>query len=172
MASIYKAYQASMDRYVAVKILPRQLADEEAFVARFRQEARILAQLQHPHILPVHDFGEAEGYTYLVMTFVRSGTLADLLQEGQLPLEQVVRIVSEVGDALDYSHSQGLIHRDVKPSNILVDERGNCLLTDFGIAKIYEGATQLTSTGSIIGTPTYMSPEQGQGEKVDARSDL
>jgi len=172
MASIYKAYQASMDRYVAVKILPKQLAAEESFVARFRQEARILAQLQHPHILPVHDFGEAEGYTYLVMTFVRSGTLADLLQEGMLPLEQVVRIISQVGDALDYAHSQGLIHRDVKPSNILLDERGNCLLTDFGIAKIYEGATQLTGTGSIIGTPTYMSPEQGRGEKVDARSDL
>jgi serine/threonine protein kinase len=172
MAAVYKAYQPGMERYVALKVLPQQLAKDPQFVGRFKQEAKVLANLQHPHILPVFDYGESDGYTYIVMPLVKSGTLDDLMVGKPLPLEQVNRIISQVGDALDYAHTQGLIHRDIKPSNILVDERGNCLLTDFGIAKIFEGTARFTQTGGIIGTPAYMSPEQGKGDKVDARSDI
>jgi Tol biopolymer transport system component/predicted Ser/Thr protein kinase len=172
MAAVYKAYQAGMDRYVALKILPRYFASDPQFVGRFEQEAKVLANLLHPHILPVHDYGEADGYTYIVMPFVESGTLADLLKGGPLPLPQMRRVISQVGDALDYAHSQGVIHRDVKPSNVLVDQRGNCLLTDFGIAKMVEGSIHLTRTGGIVGTPAYMSPEQIQGEALDGRSDV
>jgi serine/threonine protein kinase len=172
MAAVYKAYQAGMDRYVALKILPRYFASDPQFVGRFEQEAKVLARLLHPHILPVHDYGEADGYTYIVMPFVDSGTLADLLQGDPLSLAQVRRIITQVGDALDYAHSQGVIHRDVKPSNVLIDQRGNCLLTDFGIAKMVEGTVHFTRTGGVVGTPTYMSPEQIMGEELDGRSDI
>jgi serine/threonine protein kinase len=172
MAAVYKAYQPGMDRYVALKVLPHQLANNLQFAGRFEQEAKVLAKLQHPHILPVFDYGQADGYTYIVMPFIPSGDLTDLLQGQPLPLPQIRRIISQIGDALDYAHQAGLIHRDVKPSNVLLDERGNCLLTDFGIAKIVESSGKLTVTGGIIGTPAYMSPEQGAGEKLDNRSDI
>jgi len=160
MAAVYKAYHPVMDRYVALKILPRHFANDPQFISRFQQEAKILARLQHPHILQVFDFGEADGYTYIVMPFIESGTLTNLMQGQPRPLAQVRRIISQIGDALDYAHQRGLIHRDVKPSNVLMDERSNCLLTDFGLAKIVEGSIHLTTSGMILGTPAYMSPEQ------------
>ncbi|MBI5567765.1 MAG: serine/threonine protein kinase [Chloroflexi bacterium] len=172
MAAVYQAYQPAMDRYVALKVLPRHFAADPQFVSRFQREAKILARLQHPHILPVFDFGEGDGYTYLVMPFVAGGTLTHLLQGQSLPLGQIRRIISQVGDALDYAHQHGLIHRDVKPSNVLIDERGNCLLMDFGLAKMVEGSLHLTTSGAILGTPAYMSPEQGLGQTIDARSDI
>ncbi|HKZ69282.1 MAG TPA: protein kinase [Anaerolineales bacterium] len=173
MAAVFKAYQPGMDRYVALKVLPKQLAQDPQFIARFQQEARVLANLQHPHILPVFDYGESQGFTYLTMPLIDSGTLKELLSSHQpLPARQIRNIITQVGDALDYAHTQGLVHRDVKPSNILVDKRGNCLLTDFGIAKIVESTAHLTSTGGVIGTPVYMSPEQGRGAPIDARSDI
>jgi len=172
MAAVYKAYQPAMDRYVALKVLPRHFASDPQFVTRFQQEARVVAQLQHPHILPVFDFGEADGYTYIVMPFVKSGTLTDLLKGPALSLQQVRTLVTQIGTALDYAHARGLIHRDVKPSNVLIDETGNCLLTDFGLAKIMEGSIHLTTSGAIMGTPAYMSPEQGLGQKIDRRSDI
>ena len=172
MASVYKAYQPSVDRHVALKILPRHLAEDPNFLARFEQEAKILAKLQHPHILPVHDFGESDGFTYIVMPFIRTGTLAATLTGQPLPFDQIKRVIAQIGDALDCAHTQGLVHRDVKPSNILLDERGNCLLADFGIAKMLEGTDALTATGSLIGTPQYMSPEQGMGTPIDGRSDI
>jgi len=172
MAAVYKAYQPSMERYVAIKVLPRQMATSEEFLARFRREAHLLAQLQHPHILPVFDYGESDGYTYIVMPFIQTGTLADLLKQRRLSLTESRRIMTQIGDALAYAHARGMIHRDIKPSNILIDERGNCLLTDFGLARMVEASGELTSSGTIMGTPAYMSPEQGKGLRLDARSDI
>jgi basic membrane protein A len=172
MAAVFRAYQPGMERYVALKILPRHFADDPEFAARFQREARILAQLQHPHILPVFDYGQVEGYSFIVMPFVPSGTLTDSMQGQPLPLPRIRQVISQVGDALSYAHGRGLIHRDVKPSNVLIDESGNCLLTDFGLARMVEASVNLTSVGTIMGTPAYMSPEQGSGSKIDSRSDI
>ena len=165
MATVFKAYQPSMDRYVAIKILPSHFTEDESFLGRFTQEARTLARLEHPHILPVHDYGEQEGTTYLVMRYVEAGTLKDLIaREGAMELKEAARILGQVGGALDYAHSQGVVHRDIKPSNVLIDQQGNTFLTDFGIAKLVAETAQFTASGAIIGTPAYMSPEQGMGE--------
>src|SRR5512143_62258 len=173
MAAVYKAYQPSMERYVAIKVLPRQMAESPEFIARFKREAHLLAQLQHPHILPVFDYGEADGYPYIVMPFVQSGTLADLMHKRRLNLVEIRRVMIQIGDALGYAHARGMIHRDVKPSNVLIDERGNCLLTDFGLARMTEAVSaKLTSSGAVMGTPAYMSPEQGAGQNLDGRSDI
>lgn len=172
MAAVYKAYQPAMERYVALKVLPRHFATDPQFVVRFQREAVLLAKLQHPHILPVFDYGQADGYTYIVMPFVQSGTLTDSLKGQPLNLPRIRQVISQVGDALNYAHAHGLIHRDVKPSNVLIDEGGNCLLTDFGLARMVEDSVNLTTSGAIMGTPAYMSPEQGSGQKVDSRSDI
>ena len=172
MAAVFRAYQPGMERYVALKILPRHFADDPEFSARFQREARILAQLQHPHILPVFDFGQVEGYSFIVMPFVPSGTLTESMQGQPLSLPRIRQVISQVGDALNYAHGRGLVHRDVKPSNVLVDESGNCLLTDFGLARMVEASVNLTASGTIMGTPAYMSPEQGSGLKIDSRSDI
>jgi tRNA A-37 threonylcarbamoyl transferase component Bud32 len=172
MAAVYKAYQASVERYVALKILPRHYASDPNFVARFKREARVIAGLAHPAILPVHDYGEVEGYTYIVMRYVEGGTLANFLQGKPLPLSQTCHVISQVAAALDYAHAKGVVHRDVKPSNVLLDEQGNCLLSDFGIARMVEATGQFTATGAFIGTPTYASPEQALGHPLDGRSDV
>ncbi len=173
MATIFKAYQPSMDRYVAVKILPSHFTQDETFVARFTQEARTLARLEHPHILPVHNYGEQEGITYLVMRYIDAGTLKDLTdRQGPLDLDVVVRIFGQIGRALGYAHSQGVIHRDIKPSNVLIDDRGDAFLTDFGIAKLVAGTSQFTASGALVGTPSYMAPEQGMGQPIDHRCDI
>jgi serine/threonine protein kinase len=172
MAAVYKAYHPAVERYVALKVLPRHMVTSEEFLTRFRREAKLLAQLQHPHILPVFDYGEADGYPYIVMPFIVSGTLADILHKQRLSLSEIRRIMIQIGDALSYAHGRGMIHRDIKPSNVLIDERGNCLLTDFGLARMVEAAEKLTTSGTIMGTPAYMSPEQGMGSNIDHRSDL
>jgi ligand-binding sensor domain-containing protein len=172
MASVYKAYHPAMERYVALKILPRQLATSAEFSGRFEQEARTIARLEHAHILPVHDYGEADGYTYLAMRFVEAGTLKDRLRASQLTLAEIDRYFTQLADALDYAHGLGIVHRDLKPANVLLDARGNLFLTDFGIAKLLEGSPQFTGTGAMIGTPAYMSPEQALGQRVDARTDI
>jgi serine/threonine protein kinase len=173
MATVFKAYQPKMDRYVALKVLQRHFSNNPQFVSRFSQEARLIAKLEHPHILPVHDFGESDGYTYLAMRLVEGGSLSDLLKkQGKLELTKINCIVTQVGGALDYAHEKGVIHRDCKPGNVLIDEFESCLLTDFGIAKLVEASSYLTHTGGILGTPFYISPEQGSGKPIDNRSDI
>jgi len=174
MANVYKAYQPSMDRYVAIKVLPSQLAESKEFVQRFHQEARIIANLEHPHILPVFDYGESEGVAYFVMRYLDAGTLRDRMEAGRpLPMNEIDRIFTQLADALSYAHGRGIVHRDLKPANALIDSQGNLFLTDFGIAKILESASpRLTQTDAIMGTPAYISPEQAQSRPVDQRSDI
>lgn len=172
MATVYKAYHAAMDRYVALKVVAIQLAEDPNFLQRFQQEARLIARLEHPHILPVHDFGEANGVPFMVMRFLEAGTLKERITTEPLTLAEVDRIFCQLADALQYSHDHGVIHRDIKPSNAMLDKRGDVFLTDFGVAKMVEGASQVTATGTITGTPAYMSPEQAQGKKIDHRSDI
>jgi serine/threonine protein kinase len=172
MAAVYKAYQPSTERYVALKVLPRRMADAPEFSTRFQREAKLLAQLQHPHILPVFDYGQAEGYAYIVMPLIPSGTLTAQLTGQPMPFDRLRLIITQLGEALHYAHAHGLVHRDVKPSNVLIDESGNCLLTDFGLARMLHGTDNLTATGAMLGTPAYMAPEQGSGQMADARSDV
>ncbi|MGZ9221471.1 MAG: serine/threonine-protein kinase [Anaerolineales bacterium] len=174
MATVYKAYQPSVDRYVAIKVLPSQLAESKEFATRFHQEARIIAKLEHPHILPVFDYGESDGVAYLVMRYLEAGTLKERMEAGRpLPLDEIDRIFNQLADALSYAHSHGIVHRDLKPANALIDSYGNIFLTDFGIAKLLESASpRLTQTDAIMGTPAYISPEQAQGQPVDQRSDI
>jgi tetratricopeptide (TPR) repeat protein/tRNA A-37 threonylcarbamoyl transferase component Bud32 len=171
MATVYKAFQPSLDRYVAIKVLPPYYAaQDETFLKRFRQEARAVARLRHPNILMVLDYGEQDGTTYIVMEYVEAGTLTDRLGR-IMSLAEVTPLIQQVASALDYAHEQGVIHRDVKPSNILLPKPDWPLLTDFGLAKIV-GATHLTQSGTVAGTPAYMSPEQGRGDPLDARTDI
>ncbi len=170
MATVYKAYHAAMDRYVALKVVATQLTEDPTFFQRFRQEVRLIAKLEHPNILPVHDFGESNGIPYMVMRFLESGTLKERIST--LSLDEIDHVFTQLASALQYAHDNGVIHRDIKPSNAMLDKRGDVFLTDFGVAKMIEGAVQLTATGAITGTPAYMSPEQAQGMKIDQRSDI
>jgi tetratricopeptide (TPR) repeat protein len=171
MASVFKAYQPALDRYVAIKVLPAQHALAPGFSERFVREARAVAQLNHPNILSVIDFGQDEGLSYIVMKYVAGGTLKDRLGQ-PMKLAETVRIVGQIAAALDHAHGRGVLHRDVKPSNVLLDEGDWVQLADFGLAKMLVGDEGLTATGVGIGTPSYMSPEQGQGLPVDQRADI
>jgi serine/threonine protein kinase/Tol biopolymer transport system component len=171
MATVYKAYEPALDRYVAVKVLPQYFAHDPDFAARFEREAKAVAKLDHPNILPIYSFGQEAGLTYIAMRYVETGTLKEMLGQ-PLDLHTTANIFGQIGQALDYAHRQGVVHRDVKPSNVLMSGRNWALLTDFGLARMVEASVQLTKTGVGVGTPAYMSPEQGQGIRVDARSDV
>lgn len=172
MATVYKAYQPAMDRQVALKVLPPHFMQDPSFVERFEREARTIARLEHPHILPVHDYGQSDdGTTYIVMRYIDAGTLSDRLKRGPMPLPDALRLFEQIADALDYAHEQGVLHRDIKPSNVLVDNRNQPFLTDFGLARMVEGNSNLT--GSIIlGTPAYMAPELGEGRPANHLTDI
>jgi serine/threonine protein kinase len=172
MAVVYKGYQASLNRYVAIKVLRGDLAHDQEFVARFHREALAVAKLSHPNILHIYDTGVAHGVYYIVMDYAEGGSLSDLIRQGPIDASRAVSIAIQMAGALDYAHREGLIHRDVKPSNILLSKDGRPLLSDFGIAKIMYEATQLTRTGATIGTPEYMAPEQVQGQPSDGRADI
>ncbi len=159
MATVYLATQTSMGREVAVKVLPSHFANDDSFMQRFYREVEVIASLQHPHIVPVYDFGEHDGRPFLVMAYLAGGTLGDLIEQGPMDFEDIRRMVTQIASALDYAHSKDIIHRDFKPSNVLLDEQHNVYLSDFGLAKVREASVQLTGSG-IIGTPSYMAPEQ------------
>lgn len=171
MATVYKGYQEEIDRYVAIKVLPPHPGLDEQFVSRFQLEARTIARMQHPHILPLYDFGTEDNILYLAMAYMEGGTLADIIDSGPMKISRIEKILREIASALDYAHRQGTIHRDIKPANILLDSEGHALLADFGIVKIAESGSNLTGTG-LVGTPAYMAPEQAQGNAVDARADI
>lgn len=173
MSTVYLAHDPHFDRDVAVKLLPRELLHHGNFRRRFAQEAKIVASLDHPAIVPVHDFGEQDGQPYLVMRFMAGGSLTDRLIQGAMPFNEVSRIISRLAPALDEVHLKGVLHRDLKPSNILFDQRNDPFISDFGTAKFTFEHTKLTETGGAVGTPAYMSPEQIQGEAdLDGRSDI
>jgi serine/threonine protein kinase len=175
MASVYKAFDTTLERNVAIKIIRtdrKEGTEQNEFLKRFQREAKALAQLDHPYILKVLDYGEQEGMPYLVMPFVRGGTLKEKMGR-PMPYQEAAALLAPIAQALDYAHQRKIIHRDVKPANILIGETNTPLLSDFGIAKIIESgeSTQLTATGVGIGTPDYMAPEQWLG-KADARTDI
>ncbi len=172
MATVYRAFQTTVKRYVAVKVMSPDIARDPGFVERFAREAELIASLQHPHILPVIDYGEADGTHYLVMRYIEGGSLDDRMRRQPLTLPESARLLDQISAALDYAHKRGVIHRDFKPNNVLLDGEENTYLTDFGIARLMDSSSHLTVTGTIMGTPAYMSPEQGTGRTVDARADL
>ena len=171
MGTVYLAHDPRFRRNVAVKVLPRQYTHDPKFRARFEREAQTIAALEHPAIVPVHDFGEDDGQPFLVMRYMPGGSLAEKLTKGALSLKQTATILDRIGSALDRAHSKGIIHRDLKPGNILFDGYGEAYLADFGIAKMAEATAALTGN-SLIGTPAYLSPEQVTGHEIEGRADI
>src|SRR5947207_9885986 len=184
MGEVYRARDTRLDRSVAIKILPQHLASTPDARARFEREARAISSLNHPHICALYDVGTQDGVDFLVMEYLEGQTLADRLQKGALPIEQVLKIGIEIADALDKAHRQGIVHRDLKPGNIMLTKAGAKLM-DFGLAKPVQAAfiasasagtptlsNWLTVEGTIVGTFQYMAPEQLEGKEADARSDI
>ena len=176
MGVVYKARQPRLDRFVALKLLPRALAADAAFAERFNREARTLARLSHPNIVAVHDFGQSGGFCYLLMEFVDGVNLRQAMEAGRFTPQQAFQLVPKICDALQYAHDEGILHRDIKPSNLLLDTRGRVKIADFGIAKLLGDRRQdvtLTASGAAVGTPQYMAPEQLEHpQDVDQRADI
>lgn len=180
MGAVYTAYQTTLKRLVAVKILPKTSKQDRISVELFKQEAETIAILNHPNIVPVYETGEADTFYYLIMQLVQGKSLAEIVRRLRghvvptkriLPLKETIRIILQVLDALQYSHNEGIIHRDIKPANILMEKKTNrAMISDFGIARVVRGED--LQAGMIVGTPLYMSPEQAMGKQLDARTDI
>jgi serine/threonine protein kinase len=171
MAAVYRAKQHSVDREVAIKILPPSMTMIEGFQERFYREVDIISHLTHPHILPVHDFGEQDGLAYIVMPYITGGTLSGLIKQGPIDPGRTSTLMNQIASALDYAHGQGIMHRDMKPGNVLLDPQGNAYLADFGLAKVTDSQSGLTGTG-MIGTPAYMAPELADPGSATATVDI
>jgi len=171
IATVYRAYDPQFEREVALKILNRELLDDPQVRERFERETRIIAKLEHTAIVPVYDVGRDNNQLFFAMRYMSGGPLMERIQNRVLSLSAIAHIIQRVATALDYAHARGVIHRDLKPGNILFDEYNNAYISDFGIAKLTHATITLTKSG-IIGTPTHMSPEQAKGEAVDGRSDI
>jgi serine/threonine-protein kinase PpkA len=172
MASVYLAIQESFDREVALKVMSPFLNSDPAFATRFARESRIVAQIHHSSIVPVIDVGQYQGHHYLCMEFLPGGDLKQRIVAGRHGTHLALNVCVAISSALDLAHRKGFVHRDIKPENILFREDGTPVLTDFGIARAIETGTQLTMAGTMVGTPSYMSPEQVKGGELDGRSDL
>lgn len=172
MAVVYRAFEHSLEREVAIKVLPLARTFDAELVGRFQREARLSASLEHPHIIPIYRVGQSGRVNFIVMKYLRGPALSELLVDDE-PMEpaEVEKLLLQMGDALDHAHEHGIVHRDVKPDNIMKDQTGRYVVMDFGIAKSVSG-TQLTQAGGSIGTPKYMSPEQAKGAELDGRSDF
>ena len=176
MAQVYKAYHPQLDRYMAIKILRSDLVENDEFLTRFRHEAHAVSGLRHANIVQVFDFDMQDDYYYMVMELLEGDTLRALLNDyrvrnQRMPLAEIVRIIKDVLSGLSYAHAEGIIHRDIKPANIMLNKKGQAVLTDFGIAQII-GSTQHTVSGALMGTLNYMAPEQGLKGECDNRSDI
>lgn len=172
MASVYLARDPHFERDVAIKILPREFLHDPQFLTRFRREAKTIASLDHPAIVPVYDYGEDDGQPFLVMRYMAGGSLSEHLHLRPISLTEAIIITRRIASALDEAHQKGLVHRDLKPGNVLFDQRSDAFLSDFGIVKMTEATASFTGTG-VIGTPAYMSPEQVHGDQeMDGRSDI
>jgi serine/threonine protein kinase len=172
MAVVYRAVQQPLGREVALKALSPELFQDDGFVKRFEAEAKTLAKLDHPNILPIYDFELADGLAYLTMPLIRGGTLRDILNRGPLDTLSAWRYLREIGDGLQHAHDAGIVHRDLKPTNVLIHSDGRAMLADFGLARGAGQPTHLTTVGLAIGTPGYMAPEQVMGHDVDRRADI
>lgn len=171
MATVYHGFDPRFDREVAIKVLPREMLHDPQFRGRFERELKIVAGLEHPSIVPVYDVGEEEGQPYFVMRYMSGGSLATEIEKGRFSLQDAARVVEKIAQGLAYAHKKGVVHRDLKPDNILFDNTGAPFISDFGVAKLTESTSSLTGSG-VIGTPAYMSPEQAQGLEIDGRSDV
>jgi serine/threonine protein kinase len=172
MATVYKAYHPALDRHVAIKIMDATLGKEPDFIERFKREARVIANLDNVHIVPVYDFGQYKGQPYFVLKFIDGQTLRDRMRKSVLSNSEILEIVLAVGDGLQYAHERGVLHRDIKPANIMISQDGKIYLTDFGLARIIEGTSSLTGE-RIVGTPYYISPEQALNTKrLDEGTDI
>lgn len=173
MATVYKAYHASLDRYVAIKVLHQAFLQDASFLARFQREARLVARLEHPNIVPIYDYAEYEGQPYLVMKYIEGETLKSYLTSGNLTPGEVLRIVETVGSALAYAHKQNILHRDIKPSNVIIANDGSLYLADFGLARIAQSNESTLTSDMVLGTPQYISPEQAMSKKeLDEGTDI
>lgn len=173
VASVYKAYHPALERYVAIKVLHPAFKEDPTFLARFRREARVVAQLEHPNIVPVYDFAEHNEQPYLVMKYIEGETLKARLSHGPISIEEGVHILTKIGAALHYANSRDILHRDVKPSNILIDPQNRIYLADFGLARIASAGESTLSSDMLMGTPNYISPEQARGDRdLDNRTDI
>ena len=172
MATVFRALDPNLDRYVAVKVLPSYYTEDPSFIGRFTQEAQTIARVSHPNILQIYDFGEDKGYTYIVSELIEGGDLQDRLSGHPMSLDEVLKFIRPLSEALNVAHQQGIVHRDLKPANVLIDKDDRAILADFGLARMLESSTRFTQESQALGTPEYMAPEQAMGADADHRSDL